>query len=177
MDFGIAMKSLSKEQLREIIGKDENKYHRVAARADGRRAKWFKPWMWQVGSIAAVIVIAFTIILNMHKQSRNALYDSIYASAQFAESHSRGGSPSVNITKLSDSELKVKLPEMEQDYRESENNDDLYETGYPLAMAYIRLHQPKPAFEILNNLVDKLQNDEYYEAEIKEIQLIINLIK
>lgn len=177
MDLGIAMKSISKEQLCQIIGKSENVEHGIVAETNRNKAKLFKPWMWQVGSIAAVIVIAFIVMLNMHKQSQNAIYDSIYASAQLEESHSRGRSDAINITKLNDDELKSRLPEMEKKYLESEDKEEMYEYGYPLAMAYLRFHQPKPALEILNKLVDQLQNDDAYEPEVKEMQLIINLIK
>lgn len=176
MDFGIALKSISKEQLCEIIGKN-NSDGKGNASSSNPKSKWFKPWMWQAGSAAAIIVIGFTFILNMYRQSQNAMYDNIYASAQFEESHSRGSASAIDITKLSDSELKAKLPEMEKNYNDSEDPEELYLYGYPLAMAYIRLHQPKPALEILNNMVTQLQNDDSYESEVKEMRLIINLIK
>lgn len=177
MDFGIAMKSLSKEQLLEIVGKKESDFTAAASVANGHRKLHFKPWMWQVTSIAAIIVIAFTVVLNIQKQAKNSIYDNIYACAQFEEIHSRGASKPVDITKLDDSELKAKLPEMENGYQNCEDPDELYDYGYPLAMAYIRLHQPKPALKILNNLVSKLQDDEYYEPEVREMRLIISMLK
>lgn len=177
MDFGIAMKSLSKEQLLEIVGKKESNLTAAASVANGHRKLHFKPWMWQVTSIAAIIVITFTVVLNIQKQAKNSIYDNIYACAQFEEIHSRGVSKPVDITKLDDAALKAKLPEMEKNYQDCEDPDDFYDYGYPLAMAYIRLHQPKPALEILNNLVSKLQDDEYYEPEVREMRLIINMLK
>lgn len=177
MDFGIAMKALTKEQLLDIIEKKEAGRPVAASIVNGPRKFRFKPWMWQLTSIAAVIVIAFTIILKIQKQAKNSIYDNIYASAQFEETHSRGEAKPIDITKLDDSELTAKLPEMEKSYNECEDTDDLYDFGYPLAMAYIRLHQPKPALEILNNLVSKLQNDEYYEPEVREMRLIISMLK
>ena len=177
MDFGIAMKALTKEQLLDIIGKKETDLPVAASAANDPRRFRIKPWMWQVTSIAAIIVIAFTVVLNIQKQARNTIYDNIYACAQFEEIHSRGAAKPIDITKLNDSELKAKLPEMEKSYNDCEDPDDLYEFGYPLAMAYIRLHQPKPALEILNNLVSKLQNDEYYEPEVREMRLIISMLK
>ena len=177
MDFGLAMKALTKEQLLDIIGKKEAGLTVAVSVANDTRRFRFKPWMWQVTSIAAVIVIAFTVVLNIQKQARNSIYDNIYACAQFEEIHSRGAAKPIDITKLDDSELKTKLPEMEKSYKDCEDPDDLYEFGYPLAMAYIRLHQPKPAVEILDNLVSKLQNDEYYEPEVREMRLVISMLK
>lgn len=174
MDFGLAMKKLSKEQLCEIIGKKADASKNLTNK---KPTNWIKPWMWQAGSIAAVIVIAFIVILNMHKHYQYALYDNIYACAQFEETHNRGVTHVIDITNLSDSELKAKLPEMEKNYNESDDPDERYLYGYPLAMAYIRLHQPKPALDILNTLVSELKNDEYYEPQVREMRLIINLIK
>ena len=177
MDFGIAMKAITKEQLLDIIGKKETDLPVAASIANDPRKFRIKPWMWQVTSIAAIIVIAFTVVLNIQKQAKNSIYDNIYACAQFEEIHSRGAAKPIDITKLDDSELKAKLLEMEKSYNECEDTDDLYDYGYPLAMAYIRLHQPKPALEILNNMVSKLQNDEYYEPEVREMRLIISMLK
>lgn len=177
LDFGIAMKSLSKEQLLEIVGKKEADLPVAASVTNGHRKLRFKPWMWQVASIAAIIIIAFTLVLNIQKQAKNSIYDNIYACAQFEEIHSRGAAKPLDITKLDDSELKTKLPEMEKGYHNCEDPDELYDYGYPLAMAYIRLHKPKPALEILNNLVFKLQDDEYYEPDVREMRLIISMLK
>lgn len=177
MDFGIAMKSLSKKQLHEIVGKKDADFPVDASVVTGPRKFHFKPWMWQVTSIAAIIIIAFTVVLNIQKQAKNSIYDNIYACAQFEEIHSRGAAKPVDITKLEDLELKAKLPEMEKTYQDCEDPDDLYDYGYPLALAYIRLHQPKAASEILNNLVSKLQDDEYYEPEVREMRLIISMLK
>ena len=177
MDFGIAMKAITKEQLLDIIGKKETDLPVAASIANDPRKFRIKPWMWQVTSIAAVIVIAFTVVLNIQKQARNAIYDNIYACAQFEEIHSRGAANPIDITKLNDSELKEKMPEMEKSYNVCEDLDELYEYGYPLAMAYIRLHQPEPALDILSNLVSKLQEDDYYEPEVREMRLIISMLK
>lgn len=182
LDFGLAMKRLSKEQLKEIIGKKDVEHPEESVRQGiseiaKTKSFRFRPWMWQVASIAAVVVIAYTVVFKIQKQYQNALYDNIYACAQFDESHTRGTVKFIDITKLDDSELEAKLPEMEKNYQESSDPDELYMTGYPLAMAYIRMHKPQPAVDILTNLVSKLQKDEYYEPEVREMRLIIQMLK
>lgn len=171
MDFGVAMKKLSKEQLRNIIGESKK------APVIKPKKLLIKSWIWQAASIAAVVVIAFTVVFKIQKESRNALYDVIYASAQFEDSYTRGANEIIDITKLTDSELKVKLSEMEQIYHNSQDIDERYLSGYPLAMAYIRLHEPQSALVILEDLVSELQHDEYYEPQVREMRLIINLLK
>lgn len=69
LDFGLAMKSLSKDKLKEIIGK-QDVASQVAASAECKseivkpKVIRFKPWIWQVASIAAVVIIAFTIVFR-----------------------------------------------------------------------------------------------------------------
>lgn len=182
IDFGIAMKALSKDQLCDVIGKTKTEYPAAASMPETPRnlhANRFrlKPWILQVASIAAVIIVAFTLIITFQKRTQNAVYDNIYASAHFEEPHIRGAVKPIDITKLDDSELKAKLPEMEEMYENCEDPEELYEYGYPLAMAYIRLHQPKPALKILDEMVSKLQHDDYYEPEVREMRLMINMLQ
>ena len=62
LDFGLALKNLSKEQLRNIIG----------AKAESPvkpKILHFKPWMWQVASVAAIFVIVFGMFFNIEKNA------------------------------------------------------------------------------------------------------------
>ena len=177
LDFGLAMKSLSKEKLQEIVGERKIERPERSSNAEPVKILRFKPWMWQAASIAAVIVIAFTVVFNIQRHCQNSIYDNIYASAQFEELHTRGAVNSVDITKLNDSQLKAKLPEMERTYQNSNDLDEVYISGYSLAMAYIRLHKPQKALEILTSLVSKLQHDDYYEPEVREMRLIIHMLE
>lgn len=184
LDFGLAIKSLSKEKLKEIIGKQDDERPAESMERNAKPKVFrFRPWMWQAASIAAIVIIAYTVVFNFEKHSRNTICDDIYASAlanrssAISSGTTRGPSDIVDITKLDDSQLESKLPEMRQSYQNSENIHEQYLAGYPLAMAYIRLHQPQPALEILNKLVADLQNDEDYDYEVHEMRLIISLLK
>ena len=96
LDFGLAMKSLSKEKLKEIIGKQDVALP-VAASAysetkEVKAIKFrFKPWMWQVASIAAVVIIAFTVVFNIEKNARYSVDNAIYASADINPDLARSG--------------------------------------------------------------------------------------
>ncbi len=64
MEFGVAMKKLSKEQLRNIVGEPKT------APAIKPKKLLIKSWIWQAASIAAVVVIAFTYSFNVQRQAK-----------------------------------------------------------------------------------------------------------
>ena len=73
---GLALKKLSKEQLRNIIG----------AKAESPikpKILHFKPWMWQVASVAAIFVIVFGMFFNIEKNARYAVDNAIYTHVVF----------------------------------------------------------------------------------------------
>lgn len=182
LDFGLALKGLSKDQLKELIGKQDVEQQAAASIAESPRIERpkvlrFKPWMWQAASIAAVVIIAITVVLHIEKSARYSVDNAIYACAQLEDVQTRDASGSIDITKLNEKQLETKLPELEKNYKGSIDNNELYLNGYPLAMAYIRLHRPEPAVKILNTLVNKLQNEEDYDFEVREMRLIISLLE
>lgn len=182
LDFGLAMKSLSKEKLNEIIGKQDVALP-VAASAYSEtkevkaRKVRFKPWMWQAASIVAVIVIAFTVVYKVEQNSRNNVYDAIYACADVNYDLARSGGKKIDITTLSDDELKAKLTELVSIYNSSHSDDDVADNGTALAMSYIRLHDADKAKEVLNGLISRFKNNEEYADYVKKWETILNLLK
>lgn len=78
IDFGVALKNLSKEQLCNIIG----------AKAESPvkpKILHFKPWMWQVASVAAIFVIVFGMFFNIEKNARYAVDNAIYTCADITD--------------------------------------------------------------------------------------------
>lgn len=175
LDFGIAMKSISKAQLQEIIGKRDEK-ERPAAAINAKIIR-FKPWMWQAASIAAVIVIAFTVVFKVEQNSRNNVYDAIYACADVNYDLARSGGEKIDITTLSDDELKAKLTELVSIYTSSQSDDEVAVNGTALAMSYIRLHDADNAKEVLNGLILRFKNNEEYADDVKKWETILNLLK
>lgn len=181
LDFGIAMKAISKAQLQEIIGKREESERPAAASQPTVAAKpkviRFKTWMWQAAAIAAVVVIAFTVVLKVERNSRNNVYDAIYACADVNYDLARSGGEKIDITTLSDDELKAKLPELVSIYKSSNSEDEVADNGTALAMSYIRLHDADKAKEVLNGLISRFKNNEEYADDVKKWETILNLLK
>ena len=182
LDFGLAMKSLSKEKLNEIIGKQDVALP-VAASAYSEtkevkaRKVRFKPWMWQVASIAAVVIIAFTMVFNIEKNARYSVDNAIYASADINPDLARSGGEPIDISAMTDDELKVKLPELASLYKSASTTDDIADYGYALAMAYLRLHDRDKAKEVLEQLVSRFNGNEDYAGDVNKWKSILNLLK
>ena len=182
LDFGLAMKSLSKKKLKEIIGKQDVALP-AAASADSEteevkpRVVRFKPWMWQVASIAAVVIIAFTVVFNIEKNARYSVDNAIYASADINPDLARSGGEPIDISAMTDDELKVKLPELASLYKSASTTDEIADYGYALAMAYLRLHDRDKAKEVLEQLVSRFNGNEDYAGDVNKWKSILNLLK
>jgi hypothetical protein len=169
IEFGVAMKNLTKEQLREIVGSRKEVVKPKLLR--------FKPWIWQVASIAAVVVIAFTAVIRIEKQSRYNVDNAIYACAGEDAMLWRSGAEQVDITTLSNDELKTQLPKLVELYNTATDNQEIADNGYALAMAYVRLHDRENARVILTQLIQRFGNNEDFQDDVKRYKSILNLIK
>lgn len=182
LDFGLAMKGLSKEQLKEIIGKQDAKRPTVDTIADFNRIAQpkvvrFRPWMWQVASVAAIVVIAFTTIFNIERNARYSVDNAIFACAEINPDLVRAGGELIDIKSMSDDELKTKLPELITLYQSASNTDEIADNGYTLAMAYLRLHDRDNAKDVLEQLVSRFDGNEDYAESVNKWKYILNLLK
>ena len=180
-DFEVAMKNISKKQLCEIIGKNEGN-RSVSPQVASKVVKTIKPnffrtWMWQAACWAVIIGGAAIWIVRADKNGRYAVDNAIYTSTYFYEGRSRGTINIPDLNSLSDKELKEKLPSFVAQFNECEDSDDIYEVGYPLAMAYMRLHERDKAKEILNEMINKLSSDENYTEEVSKLKSILDILK
>ena len=182
LDFGLAMKGLSKDQLKEIIGKQDVGSTAAASIAESSEIEKtkvfrFRPWMWQAASIAAVVVIAFTIVLNIEKTARYSVDNAIYACAEINPDLVRAGGEPLDVKSMSDDELKAKLPELTSLYQSASNTDEVADNGYALAMAYLRLHDRDNAKVILERLVSRFDGNADYAESVSRWESILNLLK
>lgn len=182
LDFGLAMKGLSKDQLKEIIGKQDVGSTAAASIAESAgieksKVLRFKPWMWQAASIAAVVVIAFTAVLNIEKTARYSVDNAIYACAEINPDLVRAGGEPLDVKSMSDDELKAKLPELIYHYQSASNTDEVADNGYALAMAYLRLHDRDNAKVILEQLVSRFDGNADYAESVSRWKSILNLLK
>ena len=182
LDFGLAMKSLSKDKLKEIIGK-QDVASQVAASAECKsemvkpKVIRFKAWIWQVAPIAVVVIIAFTVVFNIEKNARYSVDNAIYACADVNPDLVRAGGEPIEISSMSDDELKAKLPELTSLYQSASTTDEIADYGYVLAMAYLRLHDRDKAKEVLEQLVSRFDGTEGYAGYVNKWKSILNLLK
>lgn len=182
LDFGLAMKGLSKDQLKEIIGKQDVGSTAAASIAESSgiektKVLRFKPWMWQAASIAAVVIITFTFILHIEKTARYSVDNAIYACAEINPDLVRAGGEPIDVKSMSDDELKAKLPELSALYQSASNTDEVADNGYALAMAYLRLHDRDNAKAVLEQLVSRFDDNEEYADDVNKWKSILNLLK
>ena len=177
LDFGIAMKSLSKEKLKEIVGMRNLESPEVSSNGKSVKILRFKPWMWQVASIAAVVVIAFTVVFNIEKNARYSVDNAIYACAEISTDLTRDGSERLDIQSMTDEELKDNLHLLVTNYNSAQSSDEIADDGFALAMAYLRLHDRENAKEILQKLVSQFEDNSEYSGYVSKWQSILNLLK
>ena len=177
LDFGMAMKSLSKEKLKEIVGMRNLESPEVSSNGKSVKILRFKPWMWQVASIAAVVVIAFTVVFNIEKNARYSVDNAIYACAEISTDLTRDGSEILDIQSMTDEELTNKLPLLVANYNSAQSYDDIADNGFALAMAYLRLHDRENAKEILQKLVSQFEDNSEYSGYVSKWQSILNVLK
>lgn len=180
MDFGVAMKKLTTEQLHEIIGlRHEAEMVTSASAVETVKPKVlrFKPWIWQAASIAAVVIIAFTAVLRIEQNSRYAVDNAIYACADINTDLARSDGEVINIESMTDDELKNKIPTLINLYQTATTTDEIADNGYTLAMVYLRLHERDKAADVLNQLISRFEGNEDYADSVNKWKSILNLIK
>ena len=177
LDFGNAMKSLSKEQLQQIVGQRKNLQSNISQKETTVKVLRFKQWMWQVASLAAIIVIAFTVVFNIEKNARFSVDNAIYACAEINSDLTRDGSEMLDIRSMSDAELKENLHKLVSNYNTAETSDEVADNGFALAMAYLRLHDREKAKEVLCQLVSKFKDNPEYAGHVSQWQSILTILK
>ncbi len=164
IEFGHAMKSLTKEDLNAIIGKKTTKKVKLIN---------FQQYLWPL-SAAAAVVLAFIFNHNQSLESQYTIDNILYAYNEPMFSN-RGGE-AIDISKCNKEELEDILPRLLSIYTNSETTQDALVNGKGLAMVYIKLHNREKAREILQDLVDKYKADEDYAESVAECIRILNQI-
>lgn len=176
LDFGIALKHLTKEQLRNIVGERKAQAAKIA---DKKPVKFrFKPIVWQITSAAAMVAIVITSYFGFQRQACHNV-DNAIAMVSFGDEdlvRSASGNE-IDIAALSDNELKEKLPELTTLYKSAEGDLEVANNGYMLAMAYLRLHDRNNARIILNEIIDKYKDNEDLAPEVRKCERVLNIIK
>lgn len=151
MEFGHAMKQISKKDLLRIIGRSSRPKMRL---------NYLRERMAWVASIAAVLVIGIFTVMNVRKSDMNRLDDTIVAYNYIPDS---GRGPESITAK--------DIPTLEKAYLNAPSDDIQlqHEAGMRLAMAYLKIHDRKKAKEILTELSSRFADDEEFAAQCNRI--------
>lgn len=152
MEFGHAMKQISKMDLLRIIGR--------SSRSRVIRLNYLRERMAWVASIAAVLIIGIFTVMNVRQSGMDRVDDTIVAYNYIPDS---GRGPESITAK--------DLPSLEEAYINAPSDDiQLQEyAGMRLAMAYLRLHDRKKAKEVLSELSARFSDDEEFAAQCNKI--------
>ena len=117
--------------------------------------------------------------LNSRDVTLNDLDDAIfYAMVLQHENSVRGGNVEyIDINSLDENEVKENLSDIERNYYKSSEELDIAENGTLLVMAYLRLHQRENAKKILNELINKFQENPDFQGDVSDWKKILKLIK
>lgn len=147
-----AFKKLSKDDLRKIVGPKKH-----IAKTSNSKAKVVYMASW-VASVAAVVVIAFSLTFNIQRSARNNVDDIMFDC--YYSPVSRGGEDIVDLSKASELEIKKQLPKMEKVYNKATDEQDISSYGINLAMVYLKIHDRDKARKVLLDVKKKCTDND-----------------
>lgn len=146
-DLDNAFKSLSKDDLRKIVGPKL-----VIVKGSKPKAKIVYMVSW-VASVAAIVVIAFTFTFNIQRSARNNVDDVMFDC--YYNPVSRSASNIEDLSGASIQQIQQVMPTLVQEYNKATDVQDITEQGINLAMVYLKLHDREKAKYILNDVKQK----------------------
>ena len=174
--LGVALKNLSKEDLLAIV-RPADRYNASCFRRRIRRERT----IWGV-AMAAMMAVAITIPFYINtvadQQVDNIIYSYNSPTLELLTAVPRGGGERItDIRRLDDAQLKSQIPELKEEYDESEELQDVAINGRILALAYLRLHHRKEARQTLQTMIGRLSEEPAdYQAVIDRCQRILSEI-
>lgn len=164
IEFGHAMKSMTKEQLQSIIGKRE--------KPSIVRPNFFRERMMWISSLAAMLIVAIGIGWNLYSSSQAQLCNAVYNLSYKPIAGVRcDGKKDVNLNKLSVEQIETQLPDMKTAFESDEiDSQDWYIDGMNLAMAYLKLHRKEEAIEVLENLAANASEPDEFNRIIEQLK-------
>lgn len=154
-DFEAAIRKMREADFNQLV------------RSGACKSRWkiFRPWI--SSAIAAAAVILIILVPSINTMNGKLCDSALYASSAYITS-----SRSANaINSLSDEQLKARLPEFENRYKDcikrdgkfTSYTDDLKETGWDLTLVYLRLHKKGDAVKVLNVLSEQFKGTPFGE--------------
>lgn len=164
IEFGHAMKSLTKTQLQSIIGNSEKP--RIV------RPNFFRERMMWISSMAAMLVVAIGIGWNLYTSSQNQLCNAVYnLTYQPIEGDRGDGTEYIDLNKLTAEQTETRLPDMKAAFESDEiDSQDWHIDGMNLAMAYLKLHRKSEAIKVLETLAANASEPDEYNRIIEQLK-------
>lgn len=147
-----AFKSLSKDDLRRIVGP---KMTIVKGGKPKAKVVYMASW---IASVAAVVIVAFTLTFNIQRSARNSVDDVMFDC--YYTPVSRGGEDIMDLSKASAAEIKKQLPILVAAYKNAADEQELSSYGINLAMVYLKIHDRDNARQILLDVKAKCTDDD-----------------
>lgn len=164
IEFGHAMKSLTKAQLQSIIGKNEKP--RIV------RPNIFLERMMWISSMAAMLVVAIGIGWNLYTSSQNHICDVVYSlTYQPIDGDRSDGSEYLDLNELTAEQIEMQLPDMTAIFEADEiDSQDWHIDGMNLTMAYLKLHRKSDAVKVLETMAANSSEPDEYNRIIKQLK-------
>lgn len=147
-----AFKSLSKDDLRRIVGP---KMTIVKGGKPKAKVVYMASW---IASVAAVVIVAFTLTFNIQRSARNSVDDVMFDC--YYTPVSRGGEDIMDLSKASAAEIKKQLPILVAAYKNAADEQELSSYGINLAMVYLKIHDRDNARQILLDVKAKCTDND-----------------
>ena len=111
-----------------------------------------------ITSVAAVVIIAFSLTFNIQRSARNNVDDIMFDC--YYSPVSRGGEDIVDLSKASEAKIKKQLPKMEKVYNKATDEQDISSYGINLAMVYLKIHDRDKARKVLLDVKKKCTDND-----------------
>jgi len=163
IELATALKSISKDELLRIIGRNKGpKFLRIP---------YLRERMAWAASVAVVLIIGFTVVFQVNRHGQNTLDNTLVAYNYVPVISKDAGVRPINIMELSDSELKAAIPALTAEYDNAPADDmeTAEQAGMRLAMAYLKLHDRKQAIAVLEELTVRFADDAEFIAQCDRI--------
>lgn len=168
IDFALAMKYLTKEELNAVL------YPPAAASIEVGIFDRFKYKIYQWVAVVALIVSgAGNVFQNLYRVGPNVVNNMIvhYVSLGIRDSGT------IDLRGMSDEEIESKIPQIIDEYKNSQSSLDELDNGKLLVLAYLKLNDRSNARGIINELIDKYKDNEDYNSLLEEFEYILEQIK
>lgn len=152
IEFGQAMKNISKEELLRIIGS--------TSRPKVLRLNQLRERIAWIASIAAVLIIGIFSVINVRQSDMDKL-DNIIVAYNYIPDSNRGW----------ETIAPKDIPSLEKAYQTASPKDiqAQQDAGMRLAMAYLKVHDREKAKDTLTGLTIRFADDEEFVAQCQKI--------